>query len=109
MMVAPAKLPFAPRPYSAELLSSWLLRVAAANLVSLRELLDGFESHYGQVLNNVPIDYSIPDAAVAALAKFCRIPPAKIRGARPSRAGTSSSPCLASPFPKHLAVLVSSL
>jgi len=67
MMVAPAKLPFAPRPYSAELLSSWLLRVAAANLVSLRELLDGFESRYGQVLNNFPIDYSIPDAAVAIL------------------------------------------
>src|SRR6516165_4833547 len=54
MMVAPAKLPFAPCPYSAELLSSWLLRVAAANLVSLRELLDGFESRYGQVLNNFP-------------------------------------------------------
>jgi len=79
MMVAPAKLPFAPRPYSAELLSSWLLRVAAANLVSLWELLDGFESRYGQVLNNFPIDYSIPDAAVAALAQFCWIPPAQIR------------------------------
>jgi hypothetical protein len=78
-MVAPAKLPFAPRPYSAELLSSWLLRVAAANLVSLRELLEGFENRYGKVLNNIPIDYSIPDAALGALAQFCRIPPAKIR------------------------------
>ena len=42
VVVAPPELPFAPRPYSAELLSSWLMRIAAANLVSLRELLDGF-------------------------------------------------------------------
>jgi hypothetical protein len=77
--VAPAELPFAPRPYSTELLSSWLLRVAAANLVSLRELLDGLQSRYGRVLSNVPIDYSIPDAAVTALAQFCRIPSARVR------------------------------
>lgn len=78
MVVAPAKLPFAPRPYSTELLSSWLLRVAAANLVSLRELLPGFEGRYGTVLTNVPIDYAIPDAAVAALSQFCRVPPETI-------------------------------
>jgi hypothetical protein len=77
--VAPTKLPFAPRPYSSELSSSWLLRVATANLVSLRELLAGFESRYGQVLTNVPIDYGITDEAVAALAQFCRIVPAQIR------------------------------
>jgi hypothetical protein len=79
LMVVPAELPFAPRPYSTELVSSWLLRVAAANLVSLRELLDGFEERYGPVLNNVPIDYAIPDAAVVALAQFCRVVPEKIR------------------------------
>jgi hypothetical protein len=79
LMVAPAKLPFAPRPYSSELLSSWLLRIAAANLVSLRELLDGFQSRYGRILSNDPIDYAIPDAAVAGLAQFCRIPPVQIR------------------------------
>ena len=76
---APAKLPVAPRPCSTELLSSWLLRVAAANLVSLRELLDGFESRYGRVLTNIPIDYGITDEAVAALAQFCRVVPAQIR------------------------------
>jgi TniQ len=77
--VAPTMLPFAPRPYSSELLSSWLLRVAAANLVSLRELLDGFQRRYGQILSNYPIDYGIPDAAVTALAQFCQIAPARIR------------------------------
>jgi hypothetical protein len=41
---APAQLPLAPRPVSTELLSSWLLRVAAANLTTLRELLAGFEA-----------------------------------------------------------------
>jgi hypothetical protein len=66
-VVAPAELPFAPRPYSDELLSSWLLRVAAANLVSLHELLGGFEDHYGPVLTNTPIDYDVLDAAVTAL------------------------------------------
>jgi hypothetical protein len=78
VVVAPAELPFAPRPYSDELLSSWLLRVAAANLVSLRELLHGFEDRYGPVLTNVPIDYAISEAAVTALAKLCRVAPEKI-------------------------------
>src|SRR5215472_7723957 len=77
-VVAPAELPFAPGPYSDELLSSWLLRVAAANLVSLRELLDGFQSRYGRVLTNTPIDYAISGAAITALAKFCRVAPEKI-------------------------------
>ena len=76
---APAQLPFAPRPMASELLSSWLLRVAAANLISLRELLDGLESRYGPVLTNVPIDYGVPEAAVMALAKFCRVTPKTIR------------------------------
>jgi hypothetical protein len=79
LTVAPAKLPFAPRPYSTELLSSWLLRVAAANLVSLRELLDGFESRYGRILDNDPIDYGIPHETVAALAQFCLLTPARVR------------------------------
>ena len=76
---APGQLPFAPRPIASELLSSWLLRVAAANLISLRELLDGLESRYGPVLTNVPIDYGVPEAAVMALSKFCRVTPNRIR------------------------------
>lgn len=93
-MVAPAELPFAPRPYSTELLSSWLLRVAASNLVSLRELLDGFEERYGRVLANVPIDYAIPDAAVAALSQFCRVAPEKIRTLDLRRRAPQLSPAL---------------
>ena len=64
---------------ASELLSSWLLRVAAANLISLRELRDGLESRYGPVLTNVPIDYGVPEAAVMALSKFCRVTPKTIR------------------------------
>ena len=52
---APAQLPIAPRPISTELLSSWLLRVAAANQLPFSEFLDAFESQYGSVLTNVPI------------------------------------------------------
>lgn len=79
MRITPAELPFAPRPCAEELLSSWLLRVAAANLVSLRELLGGFRERYGDVLTNVPIDCDIPEAALKALSQFCRVAPEKIR------------------------------
>ena len=64
---APAQLPIAPRPISTELLSSWLLKVAAANQIPLRELLDALESQYGSVLTNDPFDYAVPKAAVTAL------------------------------------------
>ena len=67
VVVAPAQLPFAPRPYAAELLSSWLLRVAADNLVSLWELLNGFEERYGRVLSNIPIDYAVPEGSHLSL------------------------------------------
>jgi hypothetical protein len=76
---APAQLPLAPRPISTELLSSWLLRLAAANRISLHELLEGFEAQYGRVLSNAPIDYGVPVAAVTALSRFCRVPPRAIR------------------------------
>ena len=110
VVVAPAELPFAPRPRSAELVSSWLMRVAAANLVSLRELLDGFEEQYGQVLTNVPIDYAIPDAAVAALSRFCRVAPEKDSDARSSSAHSAPQSCPATPLPSgSLASLVSPL
>jgi len=77
--IAPARLPFAPRPISPELLSSWLLRVAAANCIDLWDLLHGLECRYGGVLTNRPIDFGLPDAAVQALSKFCQVAPAKIR------------------------------
>ena len=72
-MIAPGQLPFAPRPISGEVLSSWLMRVAAANLVQLVDLLEALETHHGQVLASDLLDYSIPEKAVTALSKFCRI------------------------------------
>ena len=99
VVVAPAELPFAPPPFPTELVSSWLLRVAAANLVSLRELLDGFQSRYGRVLTNVPIDYAIPDAAVAALAPFCRVAPSRVRALDLRERAPHLKPALVLSFP----------
>ena len=79
MMFAPTQLPFAPRPLAAEVLSSWLLRVASANFMLLDELLDALEGHYGRLFSCDPIDLSFPVAAVHALSQFCRIAPEKIR------------------------------
>ena len=76
---APAQLPIAPRPISTELLSSWLLRVAAANQIALCDLLDALESQYGPVLTNNPFDYAVPRAAVKALSRFCRVAPRAVR------------------------------
>jgi hypothetical protein len=69
--LAPARLPFAPQPISTELLSSWLLRVAAANFVELSELLQGLQCRYGHVLTSAPMDYDLPAADVQALSQFC--------------------------------------
>ena len=79
MAFAPKELPFAPRPIATEVLSSWLLRVAAANHVPLRDLLQGFASRYGPVLTNVPIDYALPEDAITALSSFCRVAQKTIR------------------------------
>jgi TniQ len=102
VVVAPAELPFAPRPYAAELLSSWLLRVAAANLVSLRELLDGFEERYGRVLSNIPIDYAVPEAAISALAQSCSTD--RFLQLRPQDTQHSGDPDRALGQPRHIPV-----
>jgi hypothetical protein len=105
VVVAPAELPFAPRPRAAELLSSWLMRVAAANLISLRELLDGFEERYGDVLSNVPIDYAIPEAAVAALSQFCRMAPEKVSALDLRQRVPHLNPVLLLRYPQDLSAL----
>jgi hypothetical protein len=79
LATAPMQLPFAPKPIATELVSSWLLRVAAANFVSLCELLRGFESRYDRIPPYWPIDYCLSDAAVTSLSKFCRVPSQEIR------------------------------
>jgi hypothetical protein len=79
MAFAPEQLPFAPTPIGDELLSSWLLRVADANFVSLSELLKGFEARYARVPRSWLMDYSLPEATVTALSAFCRVTASSIR------------------------------
>ena len=45
---APAQLPIAPRPVSSELFSSWMLRVASGNCISLWELFEAVGSKYSE-------------------------------------------------------------
>lgn len=73
------QLPFAPKPIATELVSSWLLRVAAANFVSLCELLRGLQSRYDRIPPYWPIDYCLSDVAMTSLSKFCRVPSQEIR------------------------------
>jgi hypothetical protein len=72
---APARLPLAPRSCRDELISSCLLRVAAANGIGLKELLDGFESRYpGCLPHGYLLDCSLPGTTLKSLAFFCRLP-----------------------------------
>jgi hypothetical protein len=69
---APAHLPFAPRPLSSELFSSWLLRVAAANCITLDELMDGFESRYPGATSQ-SLDFNLPSPLLQSISTFCRV------------------------------------
>jgi len=70
---APAQLPFVPRPLKTELFSSWLLRVAAENHVSINELISGFTSVY----HHIPLPYSLDRAIdrdfLRAFSQFSRV------------------------------------
>ena len=77
---APAQLSLAPRPLPEELLSSWLLRTAAANGISLRELLDGVRFRHPESLSDCHlIDYAVPDATLRTLSHFTRVPVTTLR------------------------------
>ena len=72
--VAPKQLPLAPRPLADEVISSWLLRVAATNGVSLAELLAGCEAHHPDAFRELGLlDWAVPKLALEALASFCRV------------------------------------
>jgi hypothetical protein len=71
---APAQLPIAPRPVHSELFSSWIMRVAAGNCLSLSELLNAIEPNYPEVLSLQSLDFSLPPSFLRALARFCRVP-----------------------------------
>jgi hypothetical protein len=71
---APLKLPFAPKPFRRELFSSWLLRLAAANCVTLDELLSGFEASYPTASYAFSLDLNLKDGFLKPMACFSRIP-----------------------------------
>jgi hypothetical protein len=73
MAQAPLELPFAPKPFRRELFSSWLLRVAAANCVTLDELLSGFETSYPSVPYYLSLDLNLGDAFLKPMGCFSRI------------------------------------
>jgi len=70
----------APRPLEGELTSSWLYRVAAANLVELEELLSGLLDLHPEMHSNTNIclDYGIAPAWSRALAIWCRLAESRI-------------------------------
>lgn len=76
---APRQLPIAPRPLRNELLSSWLLRTAAANAVSLRELLDALTMHYpDSLVSNLSLDVAVPEVTLRSLSRFTRVPVSRL-------------------------------
>ena len=77
--IAPARLPLAPRPLPTELFSSWLLRVAGANCVSLDELLHGFHFSYPTAPCPESLDLGLQPSFLQAIARFCRVPIATIQ------------------------------
>ena len=71
---APSQLPFAPRPFINELFSSWMLRIADANCVSLQELMLGFQCRHPDVPCPNSLDWGFSPAFLKAMARFCRTP-----------------------------------
>jgi len=71
---APSQLPFAPRPFKNELFSSWMLRIAYANCVSLQELMVGFQCRHPEVPCPNSLDWGFSPTFLKAMARFCRTP-----------------------------------
>jgi hypothetical protein len=70
----PEVLPIAPPPIAGELISSWLLRVAFANGLTLAQLVQGIEARFPEVLlRGAFVDDQLSPSARAALAKFLRV------------------------------------
>lgn len=79
--VVPDVLPIAPRPLQGELRSSWLLRVASANALTLRELMDAVAArHPGAGTDDAFLDDGLPARVAGALAQFTRLPESVVHG-----------------------------
>src|ERR1700719_493148 len=73
--VAPRQLPMAPPPLKGELVSSWLSRVAAANCISLEELLDALcLVNRWSCSPSECLDLNLDLVFQLALSNFCRVP-----------------------------------
>ncbi|HEY6764620.1 MAG TPA: TniQ family protein [Candidatus Sulfotelmatobacter sp.] len=75
---APSELPFVPKPYNNELFSSWMLRIAHANCVSLQELVLGFQCRHQDLSIPDPLDWGFSPAYLKAMARFSRTPVSKL-------------------------------
>lgn len=70
----------APRPFADETISSWLLRVAAANGATLEDLITHLRRlHRGAFAGVDLFDYGLPEREVLVLAETCRVARATIR------------------------------
>jgi hypothetical protein len=69
---APAQLPFAPRPFAHELFSSWLMRIADANCVSLEELMLGFQARHPEIPCPSSLDWDLSRSFLKAMGQFSR-------------------------------------
>jgi len=70
---SPSQLPFVPTPLKAELFSSWVLRVAADNHVTARELMSGFTSIHPNIPLPASLDRSLNSAFLQSFSQFCRV------------------------------------
>jgi TniQ len=102
LVFAPAQLPVAPRPHPDEVLSSWLLRTAAANAISFGELLDSLHLRYPEapVLGRM-LDYSVPEITLQALSHFTRVPSLTLRTLDLNVRVPQLNPALLLRFPGH--------
>ena len=71
----PHTLPFAHVPWSGELRTAWLHRVAAANIVPFQELLAAFATRLpAEPPTDVWFDDALPPTVCERLAAWCRLP-----------------------------------
>jgi hypothetical protein len=71
---APPQLPFAPKPFAQELFSSWMLRIAGVNCVSLQELILGLQSRHPHAPSPNLLDWGLPPGFLTAMSQFSGTP-----------------------------------
>jgi hypothetical protein len=88
--MVPVHVPFAPRPTAGEFGSSWVHRVAAANVLTVEELLEALGAHVKDTSIG-SLDYAPTPATDAGLAAWCRIPASVLRASDLQRAFPEAS------------------